>query len=193
MQGTFIVLEGPDGAGTTYHAEALAKALKARGREVLLTAEPTNGTIGNFIRRSLKEGATLSPLALQLLFTADRAEHVESVIIPALDRGMTVISDRYIPSTLIYGEALDLPKEKLEIMNKKFIQPDDLFLLLPPYDVLRDRIARRDARDAFESDALQRKVYAGYVRYAKSHPDAIVIDTSGEKDAAAEEICGKIL
>jgi thymidylate kinase len=72
-------------------------------------------------------------------------------------------------------------------------QPDDLFLLLPPYDVLRDRIARRDARDAFESDALQRKVYAGYVRYAKSHPDAIVIDTSGEKDAAAEEICGKIL
>ncbi len=192
MRGTFIVLEGPDGSGTTTHAALLAKNLQKNGIDTLLTQEPTNGPIGVFARQELKEWS-LPPSALQLLFTADRAWHVETVLLPALEAGKTVISDRYSLSTVIYGHALGLSKEWLTSMNTNFIQPDIQILALPSFSVCCSRIGGRAVKDIFEShDALQRAVYNGYAEVAKED-DIPIVDTSGPLEEAAEKILQCVL
>lgn len=184
----FIVLEGPDGAGTTLHAKLLAEKLMSEGHEVVLTAEPTDGPIGSSVRARLKGSETIDPLELQKLFSEDRAWHIEHVIQPALDARKIVISDRYIASTLIYGEALGVPLQKLKEMNNNFIQPDLEFVLLPPYEVCRERVMRRESMDQLEGDEIQRNVYEGYKRYGKENIHTHLIDSSGTKAATAEEI-----
>jgi dTMP kinase len=187
MSALFIVFEGPDGAGTTRHTALLAKKLREEGKEVIITAEPTQGTHGQRIREMLHSGNAGSE-ELQKLFIADRAEHLEKLVQPSLLLGNIVISDRFVPSTLVYGEAQGIPLRLLQNMNKNFIQPDLLFVLLPPFEVAWERVERRDVRDSFEQVAFQRKVHEGYRRYAKEHPEAIVIDTSGTKEESAERI-----
>ncbi len=177
MNGRFIVLEGPDGSGTTTHSRFLASGLEAMGHDVLLTAEPTNGPIGRFIRGQLKEADVPSPSALQLLFCADRAAHIEKVIKPALDAGKTVVCDRYVISTLVYGEALGLDPEWLLTVNTPFIEPDLLFIALPDFDVCMERIGRREQLDVFENFSFQRKVYDLYQRIGEEDPDVKMIDT----------------
>ncbi len=188
MPPHFIVLEGPDGAGTTLHAKLLAERLMSEGHNVVLTAEPTDGPIGSSIRARLKSDEKIDPLELQKLFSEDRSWHIQNVIQPALDAGKIVITDRYIASTLVYGEALEVPLEKLKEMNNNFIQTDLEFVLLPPYEVCRERIMRRESRDQLEKDDLQKKVYAGYERYVQENPHVKKIDTSGDKSASAKTI-----
>ncbi len=188
MKGTFIVLEGPDGAGTTLHSELLADALTKEGRDVLLTAEPTSGSIGSFIRSALKESVTpLSADALQLLFCADRADHLATVILPALEEGKTVVCDRYIPSTLLYGQESGCSRDWLEYLNKNFVREDHLIIALPPVEVLHERIARRSEHDAFEKREFVEKIHKAYATFAKE-TGAAVIDTSGEKEMTAQHI-----
>ena len=86
MTGKFIVFEGPDGSGTSYHSRMLAQTLRNEGKNVLLTAEPTSGPIGTLIRTTLKEGDGFPAESLQLLFCADRAWH-QREIRSALERG----------------------------------------------------------------------------------------------------------
>ncbi len=184
MPGRFIVLEGPDGSGTTTQCEFLAEKLKAEGHDVLLTAEPTSGDIGASIREWLKSG-TLSPDALQLLFIADRAEHVEKIIRPALHAGKIVICDRYIPSTILYGVSQGLHAEWLEACNSLFIRPDLTLMALPPLELCLKRIAKREQKDIFETEHIQRKLHILYRAYAESHPEIGVIDTSALKEETA--------
>lgn len=188
MRGTFIVLEGPDGAGTTKHSLLFEGRLKDRGVPVLRTFEPTDGPIGSAIRLDLQSSTPLSPLALQQRFSEDRAWHLQNVIEPALGRGATVICDRYIPSTIAYGLALGIHRGELDNMNKKFIRPDVTLFLLPPYNVLRERMGRRDHTDALEKEELQRKVYAAYQQLAAEDPSIIVIDTSGAVEEVTEQV-----
>jgi len=184
MSGRFIVLEGPDGSGTTMHVALLTERLRNSGVDVVQTCEPTNGPIGRFIRENLKQ-QKLSPEALQLLFTADRAEHIQKDLLPALERGATVISDRYWLSTVVYGEALGIPTDGLGYMNKTFRQPDVQVVLLPPFEVCQERLGQRQERDILEGDSLQKKVYDAYVKYAV-HYGIPVIDSSGPiEDTAA--------
>lgn len=183
-----IVLEGPDGSGTTLHSQLLAHALRSQGKSVLLTAEPTDGPIGKFIRQTLqKKESKIPPDALQLLFTADRAMH-QIDISDALTKNMTVISDRYAHSTIAYGDALGCDRAWLQNTNNKFIQPDCTIVLLPPLSVCLERIARREHKDALEDTTLQQKVYAAYERLAKEDPSIHVVDTSGNKNEVAERI-----
>ncbi len=186
MTGQFIVLEGPDGAGTTLHSGLLAEALRADGREVVLTHEPSDGDIGQWIRSELKAGKQIDPTALQLLFCADRADHVSSIIQPALEHGATVITDRYALSTLIYGEALGIDVAWLQSINDTFLKPTITLLLLPPFAVCQERLARRAERDQLEGDAFQQQVYR---HYAKVQGSGIIhIDSSGEKIDVAKAI-----
>src|SRR3989344_2833400 len=158
QKGLFIVFEGPDGAGTTTHAKLLAERLRKEGKEVVLTAEPTEGKFGKEISEALTlkgaPGAAPTPKEIQQLFCSDRAEHVMMVIQPALDAGKIVISDRYVPSTLVYGEAQDLPLVWLKSLNTNFIQPDCTFLLLPPFAVGAKRLEKRVTRDLFEGEQV---------------------------------------
>ncbi len=192
--GTFIVLEGPDGSGTTTHAKLLGEHLK-KNHQLLQTAEPTSGPIGQFIRQQLR-GGTLPSNALQMLFSADRAWHVENVVEPALSKGQVVLSDRYAPSTLIYGEALGLDPSWLHDLNKNFIQPDLLFVLLPPFEVCQKRLGARKEKEILETDSLQKRVHALYDRYVQSHPSVIFIDSSGDIGVTAKQLadaCDKFL
>lgn len=188
MPGTFIVLEGPDGAGTTKHSVLLEHRMKNEGRTVLRTFEPTDGPIGSAIRLDLLNHPSSSAEELQRKFCEDRAWHLREVIEPALARGATVICDRYFHSTIAYGLALGIERTMLDDMNNKFIRPDVTLFLLPSFSVLQERMARRERTDAMEKDELQRQVYANYQSLAKEDPSIIVIDTSGELDAVAEVI-----
>ncbi len=186
MSGRFIVLEGPDGSGTTTHSTNLVERLKNRGVSVMHTFEATDGPIGSFIRGKLREGG-LPGNALQLLFTADRAWHVEHVLKPALEQGTTVICDRYSLSTVMYGTAQGFDRSWLETMNDVFIKPDLLLIALPPFDVCMQRLGKRD-KDILEADdSLQKRVYDLYKQYASTLPSNHVIDTSGDKDAVAAQ------
>lgn len=187
MHPLFIVLEGPDGSGTTKHAELLSERLRKEGHSVFQTAEPSTGVIGKEVRKMLSDG-NMPPDALQLLFTADRAEHVAKEIQPALDRGDIVVCDRYIPSTIVYGKALGLDEEWLHILNQNFVLPQLLLFALPPFEVCMERIGRRETKDSLEGEDLQRKVYDNYQQIAKEHPSIGVIDTSGDKQEVHELI-----
>ncbi len=186
--GQFIVLEGPDGSGTTTHTKLLAERMKKEGRDVLLTAEPTNGAIGRFIREQLKLKTIPSASALQLLFCADRAAHIETVIKPALQEGKTVISDRYVISTLIYGEALGLDPEWLLQVNTPFLEPDVMMIALPPFHVCEKRVLKRKQLDVFENVKFMRKIHDLYERELESDKSIHLIDTSKEKDEVADEV-----
>ncbi|MBI3335953.1 dTMP kinase [Candidatus Peregrinibacteria bacterium] len=184
----FIVLEGPDGSGTTLHSGLLASTLRSQGKNIVLTAEPTDGPIGKFIRIQLKgEHTPLPPDALQLLFTADRAMH-QTFIRDALHQNTVVISDRYSHSTIAYGEALGCDRDWLKNTNNKFIQPDCTIFLLPPLSVCLERVARRENKDSLEATDLQQKVYAAYERLAKEDPSIHVVDTSGNKNEVSKKI-----
>ncbi len=188
MHARFIVLEGPDGAGTTKHVKLLGDRLAREKVPVLCTFEPTDGPIGSQIRTDLHAGKSFTPLDLQKRFCADRVWHLEQVIAPALRKGTTVISDRFFHSTIAYGLALGLSRAELDDMNKNFIRPDRTLFLLPPFEVLQERMIRRDHTDALERKELQRKVYDTYVLLAEEDPMIHVIDTSGSLEDVAEQI-----
>lgn len=184
MKGTFIVLEGPDGSGTTKHTTLLAEALQHAGNSVFLTKEPTEGPIGQQIRSILTTGG-IPPMALQLMFTADRAWHIEHEVMPVLEAGNIVVSDRYALSTIVYGEALGLDAPLLESLNNKFIQPDIQILLLPPFETCLERLGKRETRDILEDDSLQRRVYDAYWKHAKKNNLTVVDTNKNVEDVAA--------
>ncbi len=187
MQGIFIVFDGPDAAGTSTHAQLLAERLEAAGCPVLLTAEPTDGPLGKEIRDALKSGKA-DPMALQLLFTRDRAWHVRHVIEPALAEGKCVVCDRFTPSTIVYAEAQGLDSTELNNLNSNFPQPDCTIFTLPPLEVALQRLAVRASSEIFEREDFQRKIHAGYANMAAADPSIQVIDTSGPQEKAADEI-----
>lgn len=188
MPGTFIVLDGPDGAGTTTQCRMLAEQLHASGIDVLLTAEPTDGPIGGWIRQLLSGQQQVSPLALQLLFCADRALHSEQVIAPALAAGKTVICDRYWYSTVAYAEAQDLQSATLRRLNESFPEPTCVIFTLPPIEVSLERMGRRPDHDLFEREDLQRKIHDAYARMAAADPRIRIVDTARAKEESALEI-----
>lgn len=187
-KGRFIVLEGPDGSGTTTHAKILAETLRSQGEDAVLTAEPTDSPIGKFIREQLQAKTVECPSALQLLFCADRAWHIEKVIKPALAAGKTVISDRYVISTLIYGEALGLDPDWLVRVNTPFLEPDIMIIALPPLHTCLERIMKRKQLDVFENTRFQKLVYDLYEKAGAEDDGTILIDTGGEKDDVAAMI-----
>ncbi len=188
MQGKFIVLEGPDGSGTTTHSRLLAEKLRAKGSDIFSTAEPTSSSLGIFIREQLKQKKIPSPAALQLLFTADRALHLETELLPVLEKGTTVICDRYTHSTLVYGEALGLTPAWLKDINAEFLRPTATLFCLPPFSVCMERTQSRNEQDILEEVSLQRKVYDLYSVMAQNDTSIVTIDTSGEREKVSSLI-----
>lgn len=180
MKGFFLTLEGLDGSGKTTQARLLARFLEEKGIRVRLTREPGGGLKG--VRDLLLEGEALSPEAEYLLFSADRAEHVRKVILPALEEGYWVISDRYLDSSLAYqgyGRGLPLPW-LLEVARRATsdLKPRLTFLLdLPPEEAL-GRVA---TPDRLERTGLEffRRVREGYLRLAEAEPERFrVVDAT---------------
>lgn len=193
MQGTFVVIDGPDGAGTSTHAAALVKGLTTQGKKALLTAEPTNGPVGKLLRTLLKAKKPLDHHMLQLLFCADRAQHIADVIRPALQQGRIVVSDRYVPSTLAYGLAGGLDRGWLKLITTEFRRPDLTIFLLPPFATSFERVEARKGRDAFEQRQFQQQVHANYKRLSEEDISILRIDSSAPRQQIADQIMLAVL
>ncbi len=190
----FIVFEGLDGSGQSTQAQLLKDYLeKDKKVLVVLTKEPTNEPpIGSLIRQILKKEIRVSPAALQLLFCADRNEHLEKVIKPALEKNTYVISDRYFYSTIAYG-SLDLDINWLIEMNKSFLIPDIVFLLKVRPQICLERIDKnRDKREFFEESEKLKKVWQTYELLSRKFLNIKIIDGEKNREEVFEEIKSKI-
>lgn len=187
--GLFIAFEGIDGAGSSTQLELLTKTLRKEGFRVLATKEPTNNVIGGLIRGVLTDSVKLPPDSLQLLFSADRAHHLEREIIPVLAKGNMVLTDRYFFSTVAYG-ALDLDQNWLLDLNKNFLLPDFIFLLDIPAKVSLQRIKNsRFEVELFEKEEKLSKVAKNFLSLAKKFPkNTYVLDGELSRENIAEQI-----
>jgi dTMP kinase len=170
-RGLFVVLEGLDGAGTTTQAGRLGDWLRARGRKVHVTAEPSKGPVGTQIRHVLSgrlrggTGGDFDPGALALLFAADRLDHWEGEIRPRIEAGVDVISDRYVLSSLAYQAVATGEPGWVRAINARAPAPDlTVFLRVRPSVALRRRYAATAEREIFEVPAFQRRVHRAYGR-----------------------------
>jgi dTMP kinase len=196
--GIFLVFEGGEGAGKSTQIKHLAERLRARGHDVLVTREPGATEIGARIRRMVLDSET-SPRAEALLYAADRAHHVSTVVRPALERGAVVISDRYIDSSLAYqgaGRALDVDEISwLSAWATDGLRPDLVILLDIDPRVGLARAGRRGATDLVEQESLEfhDRVRAGYLRLAdEEHERYLVVDATGDEQEIAGEIAGRV-
>lgn len=189
-RGYFIALEGPDGAGKSTHARALAALLRDCGRLVVLTREPGGTPFGDQLRSILLDPATgpISSLTELLLYESIRAHHVETLIRPALDSGSIVISDRFTDASVAYqGYGRRIPVETVKMLNHiatSDLKPDTTLLL--DIDSGRGLAAARSAErsesgrgqlDRIEAagPAFHRRVRSGYQQLAAAEPERIVV------------------
>ena len=188
----FVSFEGADGSGKSTQAELLRAALAAEGRDVVLTREPGGTELGEAVRTLVLDGPVMGAWAEATLFAASRAEHVEEVIRPALERGADVVCDRYVDSSLAYqgiarGLGIDAVLE-LNLAVTGGLLPDVTFLLLLDPAVATGRQADPDRLER-EGAELQARVDAAYRELAGRFPDRIVtIDASGDPEAIAREV-----
>jgi dTMP kinase len=183
---TFIVFEGGEGSGKSTQAERLAATLSSGVREVVLTFEPGDTKLGAQVRDLLLHvDVPVDPRTELLLMLADRAEHVASVIRPALERGAIVISDRYSPSTLAYqGVARGLGVaivDQLNAIATGGLEPDAVVVLDLPDEVARSRVP--NARDRLEraGGEFHATVRGAYRDLAPAR-GWVLIDGSGSTD-----------
>jgi dTMP kinase len=184
----FVTFEGVDGSGKTTQAELLRARLEADGRDVVATREPGGTPLGERVRELLLHGGDVTPWAEAALFTAARAELVELVIRPALDRGAVVVCDRYVDSSLAYqGIARGLGVEDVLELNLRAIGgllPDRTFLLLVDAAEARRRGGAASDRIEREQDDFRRRVDDAYRELARRFPERIV---EVDADVAPEE------
>ena len=150
------MLDGADGSGTSTQLALLENVEK--------TFEPTDGPIGKIIRLALKKEPPLTPIALALLFTADREEHLHNFIIPRCKAGLKVVSDRYVISSLVY-QGLVCDEEYVARINN-FLQPEMIiFLDIAPEKSFERINSRGKDKEIFEVLEFQKKVYERYKKY----------------------------
>jgi dTMP kinase len=193
----FLTFEGIDGCGKSTQAELLAATLREHGQEVVLTREPGGTALGERVRELLLHGAEISPWAEAALFAAARAELVATVIRPALERGATVVCDRYLDSSLAYqGIARGLGVDHVLDLNGPAIQgvlPDRTFLLLIDPDEARTRMGAERDRMERSGDDFRALVDAAYRELAGIFPQRIVtVDASLPVDVVARLVRGAL-
>lgn len=189
----FIVLEGLDGSGTTTQLEKIAERFDRDERSVHATFEPTTSALGKIVRSVLKKEVVTTPLALAMMFAADREDHLNNPVhglTHMLDRGETVLCDRYIFSSLAY-QSIDCTYERIAELND-FPYPAYVFYIDTPTEVCMQRIYRRDVkRELFEEDVYLNKVRELYEKSFADLPQEVTfirIDGSKPIDTITEEI-----
>lgn len=192
--GKFIAFEGLDGAGCSTQAAKLANYFQTKKIPCWLTKEPTNHVIGGLIRGYLTGDWKInSPAALQLLFAADRANHLEKEIIPNLKKGLWVISDRYIFSSLAYGSLEIENQEWLYQMNEQFILPDLTILIKTSAKTCLKRIKEnRLSLELFENENKLEQVWQTYEKIAKKYQNIELIDGEKNIETIFEEVLKEV-
>lgn len=200
MQGKFITFEGIDGSGKSTQLRMLASDLRLRGLDVLMTREPGGTPLGQQLREAfLETEENVSPLAELLLFAADRAQHVELLIKPALKEGRIVISDRFADATYAYqGAGRGFPEETVnEVIRLATtgLKPDlTLFFDLSVQNAIGRTGARIESgeqknRMDVETAEFYERVRAAYLGIAKTEPGRFqVVDANGPVEMIHAEV-----
>jgi len=189
-KGTFICIEGLDGSGKTTQAKLLAKKLQ-KSHNAVYTAEPSHGKIGTFIRNSYLYGEKrLSSVIEALLFAAERIEHVETEVLPALHQGKLVISDRYIYSSLAYQGAAGLSLEWIEKINEHALRPDlAVFIDVDPKTAIHRLKPNKSLMENMETQRKVRKIYLKFVEKGS----LTRINGDQPKNAVAQELYAVVM
>ena len=190
--GKFIVLEGIDGSGTTTQVGLLAEALRARGQSVMTTCEPSSGPIGSLIRQILThrfvvpvdKGEVTQPYwqTMALLFAADRMDHLQAKVLPTLQEGTTVISDRYDLSSIAYQGSTTSSLGTVSWVSElnRYAQRPDLTIVLdvPPEIAKKRRENRGGKPETYDDDGIQMWLSRFYLTIEK-HVRGLVIHVDG--------------
>jgi dTMP kinase len=199
--GLFITLEGGDGSGKTTQAERLGVWLAGEGRTILRTREPGGTEVGVEVREIvLHHRGDIAPRAEALLYAADRAHHVATVVRPALERGDVVIQDRYIDSSVAYqgaGRVLDPEAvRRLSEWATEGLRPDLTILLDLDADAARGRLDEARTRyDRLEAEASEfhDRVRSAYLGLAASEPERfLVVDAALPVEEIAAAIRARV-
>ena len=190
-RGFFICVEGLDGCGKTTQTKTLVKNLQAEGFDAVYTAEPSRGKIGGFLRGYCLQSEKRVPSMVEaLLFAADRVEHLKREVVPALNEGKTVVSDRYVYSSLAYQGATGLDLGWIREINKWAMHPDlAVFVDVEPETAIRRTKPRKSVMENLET---QRKVREVYMKFVESG-ELVRIDGNRPKKRVADEILGSVL
>ena len=189
-KGVFICIEGLDGSGKTTQAVLLTERLY-KSHNAIYTAEPSHGKTGTFIRECcLYEEKRLPTAAEALLFAADRIEHMENEIKPALAEGKLVICDRYIYSSLAYQGSAGLSLDWIKTINSHALQPDfGIFIDVSPERVLERLQRKKSVMETLETQQKVREIYLKFVEKG----ELIKIDGGKPKDVVADALYSKVL
>jgi len=178
-RGYFIVVEGIDGTGKSTLVHALASELGKKDRVVLASAEPTHGPHGTRLRALMQQGRfSVSPSEELDLFVADRRQHLDEKVIPALKCGETVILDRYFYSTMAYQGARGLDPSDIHRMHLKFApEPDLLIILELPLDKALERITRERGEKPDEFEKREQLEQCSRIFDSIEHPSLLRLDS----------------
>ncbi len=189
-KGDFICIEGLDGCGKTTQTRLLVEKLE-KSHNAIYTAEPSHGKIGMFIRnRYLYGEQRVSSVVEALLFAADRFDHVENMIDPALKEGRLVISDRYVYSSLAYQGAAGLDLNWIKKINEHALHPDlGVFIDVDPQTAMRRLKRKKSVMEDFRTQERVRKIYLDFVQ----NGDLIKIDGNKPKNAVAKDLLSTVL
>jgi dTMP kinase len=205
LPGKFITFEGIDGSGKSTQLRMLTGALLQRGIDLLTTCEPGGTPLGRRLRDAfLETEETVAPMAELLLFAADRAQHIEFLVKPALADGRVVISDRYADATFAYqgsGRGFDeRTVEKVIKLATGGLKPDlTLFFDIPIATALsrmntRDESGERSNRMDFEAVEFYEHVRDGYLGIAAREPQRfVVLDASGAVDEIQHRVLAAVM
>jgi dTMP kinase len=194
-RGRFIVIEGADGVGSSTQCRMLVDSLNSKGRRAVLTAEPSRGEIGALARELLKSSNRASPSTLALLFAADRIEHYDNEIRPALQAGIDVVSDRYLLSSYVY-QSLDVPLEWVKSLNATAVPADMTLLISLPFDIAWARIQRRikagfASEEIFDKLESQERIHTNYMNMLDM-VGGTAIDGSGTPQEVAQRVAAAV-
>ncbi|HET6282890.1 MAG TPA: dTMP kinase [Polyangia bacterium] len=192
------MLEGIDGSGTTTQLDRLVSHLGRRGRRALGTREPSVGPVGRLLREILlgqhrpADGKPVDGLAMALLFAADRRDHLQREIEPALAAGSDVVSDRYLLSSLAY-QAEEAERDWVAGLARGIRRPDLTLLLDVPVPVAAARrLAAQRSVERYDDDAYQERVASNYRRLASGDPDVVVLDGGRGVDEVSSAIAREV-
>jgi dTMP kinase len=189
----FVTFEGLDGCGKTTQAALLAESLRESGFDVVATREPGGTPLGEQVRNLVLHGDHVAPWAEAALYAASRAQHVEEVIRPALDRGATVVCDRYVDSSVAYqGVGRGLGLEEVLALNLAVVGgllPDRTVLVEIDPETAAARVGSSGDRIERDGIALWRRVADAYRTLAQRYPERyVVVDGRRSVTEVAEEI-----
>lgn len=193
----FVTFEGIDGSGKSTQAELLSARLEREGVDVVSTREPGGTELGERIRDLLLHGGHVTPWAEALLYAASRAQHVDELVRPALERGAWVVCDRYVDSSVAYqgvGRGLGLDRVlDLNLAAVSDLMPDRTFLLELDVSELAARLGGDHDRLEREAEDFHARVAEGYRALAARYPERIVVlDAALPPETLAEEVYGAL-